>query len=77
MHLAAAANVLTSAYLAIVSKGYSVSRVGDDIVAERDGDRLIAEDTIQLLGLIALIEIRGEAWQATDDEIEEFTLRFA
>ena len=77
MYLAAAANVLTPAYLAIVSKGYSVSRVGDDIVAERESDRFVAEDPIQLLGLIALIEIRGEAWQATDDEIEDFTSRFA
>jgi hypothetical protein len=53
-----------------------VKSSGDLMVAERDGSSFVAESPVPLLGLIALAEIRGENWQATDDEIDEFVALF-
>lgn len=76
MHLADAANTMTPAYLAILAKGYSVKSSGEYMIAERDGSSFVADGPVALLGLIALAEIRGESWQATDDEIDEFMALF-
>ena len=72
MRLASAANLLAPAWLTIIEKGYDVRKVGEHFVATRGGDTLIAEDTILLLGVIAVGEGRGENWPATDAQITEF-----
>jgi len=72
MHLVDAANIMTPAYLAILAKGYSVGSRGEYMIAERDGSSFLAESPVPLLGLIAMAEIRGENWQATDEEIDKF-----
>jgi len=76
MRLSDAANVMTPAYLTILSKGFSVRRSGDLLVAEKADDQFTAEGPVSLLGLIAIAEVRGEAWQATDDEVSAFVDRF-
>jgi hypothetical protein len=76
MYLVDAANVMTPAYLTILSKGYSVKRCGERMVAEREGSSFAAESPVTLLGLIAVAEARGEMWQASDDEIDEFVALF-
>jgi len=42
------------------------------MIAERDGNWFAAEGPVALLGLIAMAEIRGEAWHASDEEIGEY-----
>jgi len=76
MRLAAAANLLTPAYLAILDRGYSVREDGGLLFATRGDDTFMAEDTILLLGVIALAEARGENWRATDEQIADFVARF-
>lgn len=76
MHLAAAANLLTPAYLTLLSKGYSVHPEGQFVVAVRGADRFMAEDPITLVGVVVIAEARGEEWQATDEEIEDYLARF-
>lgn len=76
MRLVDAANVMTPAYLAILSKGYSVRAENGSIVAERDGHCFVADSPVPLLGLIAMTEVRGEEWQASDTDIEEFLALF-
>jgi hypothetical protein len=76
MHLVDAANAMTPAYLTILSKGYSVKRCGERMVAEREGSSFAAEGPVVLLGLIAIAETRGETWQATDGEIDAFVALF-
>lgn len=76
MLLSHAANTMTPAYLAILSKGYTVRTDGDYMIAERADARFVAEEPVALLGLIALFEVRGEDWAATDDEIEDFIRQF-
>jgi hypothetical protein len=76
MHLSAAANLLAPAYLSLLAKGYSVRDENGLMVAERGPDCFLAENPIELLGVIAIAETRGENWQATDDEIDDFILRF-
>ena len=77
MRLVTAANVFTPAYLTILDKGYAVQKRGEDLlIATRGDDTFIAEDPILLLGLIAVGEARGENWQATDGEIDDFIGKF-
>ena len=77
MQISSAANTMTPAYLAILSKGYSVTASGDLMVAEKGPHRFVAEDPVLLLGLIALFEVRGEEWKADDDEIDAFMRDFS
>jgi len=76
MHLSAAANLLALAYLSILSKGYAVQVEGGLMVAVRGADRFSADGPVELLGVIAVAETRGENWQATDEEIDDFLSRF-
>lgn len=76
MKIVEAANVLTPAYLAILSKGFSIRPQDNLMIAERDGDQFIAHDSLALLGLIGLAETRGEAWPASDAEIDVFIEQF-
>jgi len=36
----------------------------------------IAEDPLSLLGLVWIWETRGENWQASDSEIEDFLCKY-
>lgn len=82
--LAAAANTLIPAYLALLQRGLSVSRHPSLVteseeeywVAENADCRFIAEDPLMLLGLVALRETRGADWKASDEEIERFLAEF-
>lgn len=76
MHLVDAANTMTPAYLAILAKGFSVRADGELMIAERNGEYFAADGPVPLLGLITMAEIRGEEWEATDDEIEAFVAQF-
>jgi hypothetical protein len=76
MRLASAANLLTPAYLTVIDRGYAVGKDGDMLTATKGDDTFIAEDPISLLGIIAVAEARGENWQATDEQIDEFLARF-
>ena len=74
--IAAAGNVEVPAYLSLIGKGYAVHwerKGGDELwYAERDGNEFIAEGPIELLGVVSVYEIRGENWNATDEEIDAF-----
>lgn len=81
MNLDAAGNVVVPAYLALLAKGYVVrcERSSDDFefwVAEGPRGRFGADDTITLLGMVAVAETRGEDWRASDPEIESFLKKF-
>ncbi|MGO4728366.1 MULTISPECIES: hypothetical protein [unclassified Inquilinus] len=78
MHISAAANVAVPAYLAILSKGYKIEPGSEPshLIATRGDDAFLADDPITLLGLIAMAELRGEHWHATDQEIDDYLLRF-
>jgi hypothetical protein len=78
--IAAEANVLVPAHLALVGLGYEVNveRSGgrETWSATRGEVRLVADDTLALLGLHCLREERGPDWKASDAEIGEFLDRF-
>ncbi len=79
MHVFTAGSTLTPAYLAIREKGFTVTGEAgavDLMVAKKGGDTYVAEGPLELLGLIAMVEMRGENWSATDDEIDDFLTEF-
>ena len=76
MRLVDAANTMAPAYLTILSKGYLVRSEGSLMIAERGGNSFLADGPVALLGLISMTEVRGEAWQASDEEIGNFVRLF-
>jgi hypothetical protein len=45
-------------------------------IAKSDTAILSADDVVTLLGLATLAESRGEGWQASDAEIQDFLKKF-
>lgn len=81
--IVSAGNVLVPAYLALVGKGYSVTRSKsgrrddpEEWCAIKGAARFVAEDPLSLLGLVAMGESRGSAWKASDEEIDAFFAQF-
>ncbi len=75
--ISSAGNTLAPALGVIRALGYSVSREADGLrryKAENVLCELYAEDPLSLLGLVKLVEIRGEAWHPSDAEVEELLL---
>jgi hypothetical protein len=74
--IAAAANTVVPALLALESLGYTVVADGSLIVATVGYERYAAEDPVTVLGLVKLIESRSWNWRASDGEIAAVLARF-
>jgi hypothetical protein len=77
--IANAANTIIPAYLVLQSKGYQVHWERNDTTPENEVwyaegplGNFIADDSVSLLGLIAMREVRGPDWQASDEQIDAF-----
>ena len=80
MRVAMAGNVLAPAYSVLLRKGYAVERHPDMegwCLASKNGYSFLAESPLELLGLIAMVEARGDAWQASDKEVDDFIQHLA
>ena len=78
-----AGNTVVPAYPALRPRGYTVrldERLADGPeerwTAEDSRCALSADDPLTLLGLAALVETRGDRWQASDEEIDRFVSEF-
>ena len=60
--------------------GYTVTTrrtAGTELwIAQKAGEELQANDPCALLGLVKLVEVKGEDWQASDEQITEFLQQF-
>jgi SAM-dependent methyltransferase len=79
-----AGNTTVPAILAMESKGYRVTwrpsiSAGNEKqwFAEGSLGLFFAEDPVTVLGLIAIREIRGPNWRASDSQISDFAIRRA
>jgi hypothetical protein len=72
--IASAGNVLPAALACLRSLGYEVALTNDGCFcrATRDNNVLVAEDTLQLLGLAKLEAKRGSDWRPSDPEVESY-----
>lgn len=77
--LAEAMNTYDPALLVLQEKGYRLhSELGDpdsewaDWIATKDDRQFIATDPLALLGLVAIWEQRGDAWQKKPDEAQVY-----
>lgn len=64
--LASGSNTLGPAYFLLKEKGYIVSMHDHFCVAEKENLRVVAEDWLQLAGLVMLYENKGENWRVDD-----------
>ena len=72
--IAAAGNVLAPALAVLRDLGYVVSNISDGsllLQAENSQYRLVAEDTLQLLGLAYIAAHRGPDWPPSETEISD------
>jgi hypothetical protein len=81
VNIAAAGDVEVPAYLVLRAKGYDITvsmrGQGEETWhATKDGNRFSGEGPIELLGVVAVFEARGENWQAADSEIDDFIQRY-
>jgi hypothetical protein len=80
IQISAAGNTMAPCWVALEELGYAIStvRVQDTEmwIAEKEGESLQGNDPCMLLGLAKLVELRGEDWQASDGQVEEFLQRF-
>jgi hypothetical protein len=67
-------NALPIAYEILKKKGWRINlrKEGGTLIAHKGEVQISAEDTVQLLGLVAIFEERGGKWQASDRAIEEY-----
>lgn len=79
MHIAAAGNTMVPAYLAVVAKSYTVELMNDssgNLCAMNGEHTFVAATPLELLGLIAMVEVRGAGWRANDDDVDDYFKRF-
>ena len=81
LRISGAGNVMVPAYLALQQMGYRVrcekqNTEPETWIAESDTAIFSAPDVVMLLGLAKLGELRGEHWQASDTEIQDFLSKF-
>ncbi|GAB2544042.1 hypothetical protein [Simplicispira piscis] len=77
IEITAAGNSETAAHSALLQLGYSVSALNTEpklFKATKQSVQLVAEDMLQLLGLVKLLDVRGHNWQPTDAEVDRFLL---
>ena len=75
--ISAAANVEIPAYLTLKEKGYNVywkrvDKENEYWYADKGNLNFMAEGAIELLGIVAVYELRAQNWKASDSEIDEF-----
>ncbi len=81
MKVAGAGNVEVPSYLALIELGYKVDVVEGENkehtwTATKNKETLIGSGPLELLGLIKMIELRGQNWKATDEQIEGFVKKY-
>jgi hypothetical protein len=74
--IAAAANTVDPALLALESLGHTVVADGSQVVATAGNERFVADDPVIALGLVKLIETLSWSWKASDEEITTTLGRF-
>ncbi|TDD54935.1 hypothetical protein E1263_26615 [Kribbella antibiotica] len=75
--IAAAGNTVVPAILALEAAGFRINRLSGDLLEAVSPDgRYVAEDPVELLGLIKLVELRGWTWRATDEQVDDVLQRF-
>ncbi|CAL2082940.1 hypothetical protein [Tenacibaculum sp. 190524A05c] len=69
--IAVAGNVVPPVYHLILEKGYRIKFKDNYIVATKNNIELIAQDFVELGGLVFLFENKGENWKVSDDKIDD------
>jgi hypothetical protein len=81
MHITACGNTEVPAYLALQQAGFDVSRrICEDglemWIAKRDPVMFSGPSALEVLGLYAMWQIRGDDWKTTDDELDTYLAKY-
>jgi len=75
-NLVAAGNVVPPIYYLLKEKGFEIRKEEIGWIAENENQQFIAENIIELAGLIYLVENKGNNWKVDDDLIHHFIEKF-
>jgi hypothetical protein len=80
-HITAAGNVEVPAYLALGQLGFEIERRNLESgvewwIARKNGEEFSAPSPLEVLGLCLMRTTRGDAWKATDDEINSYLRKY-
>lgn len=81
MRIVASVNTEVPSWLALKEQGWEIKKI-DSVgskklwVATKNGTDFIGGNPIELMGLIAMYEARGEQWQAEAEQIEEYQEKY-
>ena len=80
-HITAAGNVEVPAYLALGQLGFEIERriLESGVewwIARKHGEEFSAASPLEVLGLCLMRTTRGDAWKATDDEINSYLCKY-
>ena len=80
IQISAAGNTMAACWIVLEELGYTVTtrraKNAEMWIAQRQEEKLQANDPCTLLGLAKLVEVKGEGWQASDEKVTEFLQRF-
>ncbi|AZJ35360.1 hypothetical protein [Tenacibaculum singaporense] len=70
--IAVAGNIEAPIYKLLLDKGFKISIQGEYWVAKNNNFEAIADNIIELTGIIYLRENKGKNWKASDDVIDNY-----
>ncbi len=70
--IAVAGNIEPPIYQMILDKGYSINYENEFLIAQKGDLEIIANNMIELAGIISLRENKGRNWKVSDDVIDNF-----
>jgi len=80
MQITACGNTEVPAYLALQQAGFDVShRVENGLemwIAKRDPVTLSGPSALEVLGLYAIWQIRGDDWKTSNDELDTYLAKY-
>ena len=76
INITSASNTEAPSYKILKDYGFSISKLDNMLIAEKEDMRLSAESFLELLGLCNLINQRGADWKVEDKIIEEMISLF-
>ena len=83
MKVSEAGNVIIPAYITLQQKGYILECIypetDNDLIswrATKGSNKFNASDPLTLLGIVAMVEHRGENWKATNEEALSFMNKY-
>ncbi len=70
--LSSTGNTEPPAFFQLLEMGFELSKFQDFYIAQNPDVEFVANSPLELLGLVALYNAKGENWRVSDEQIDQF-----